>query len=249
MAPLNLTYLGLASVAASSAVAGFAYRTVQTHYEDLESVVVQQDVQTALKLARRVARSTSDLLKTAGTRLYQHVQSPTVPSLEGVLKVNPDNFETIINMSVGVAAFRLLGGRFRSVLPSSLFHPGAFSRVRASLPANGAEYITKGEREGSRGRLGLNDYGWMYGCHSCGRKRVDSFIGDHMPPNKLAKPGQLQRLYPQCPACSSKQGGAVRANRPAYRTHPFSLRLYHVWLPLGPWLYSWLCGRETQGGK
>ena len=166
-----------------------------------------------------------------------------------MLTVNPDNFETIINMSLGVVAFKLLGGRFRSVLPSSLFHPGAFSRVKASLHANGAEYITKGEREGSRGRLGLNDYGWMYGCHTCGRKRVDSFIGDHMPPNKLARPGQLQRLYPQCAVCSSRQGGAVRANRPAYRTHAFSLRLYHLWLPLGPWVCSWLADREAHGRK
>ena len=44
-----------------------------------------------------------------------------------------------------LAVFKLLGGRFRSVLPSSLIHPGAFAR--RYIPAKGKKYATDGVKQ------------------------------------------------------------------------------------------------------
>lgn len=41
-----------------------------------------------------------------------------------------------------LVVFKLLAGRFKSVLPSSLIHPGAFAR--RSLPAKGKNYASSG---------------------------------------------------------------------------------------------------------
>ena len=48
--------------------------------------------------------------------------------------------------------------------------------------------------------------GKKYGCHSWGKRWSTSFVGDHMPPNKLVRKGQQQRFYPQCTSCSNLQG-------------------------------------------
>lgn len=71
-----------------------------------------------------------------------------------------------------------------------------------------------------------------YGCHHCGTRARGMVVGDHMPPNKLIKaqakawqqapwlarrllallgqkPDLTQRFYPQCGACSSRQGGSI----------------------------------------
>ena len=67
----------------------------------------------------------------------------------------------------------------------------------------------------------INDIGRQDGCHTCGEKdpktKSGNFVPDHQPPSALVKPGQPQKLYPQCLPCSQKQGGevttALRAQR------------------------------------
>ncbi|XP_044181512.1 uncharacterized protein LOC122962460 [Acropora millepora] len=97
-----------------------------------------------------------------------------------------------------LVVFKLLAGRFKSVLPSSLIHPGAFAR--RSLPAKGKNYASSGVKT----KLAL--MGRLYGCHSCGKRWRTLFVGDHIPPNMIVKKGQEQRFYPQCRSCSFQQG-------------------------------------------
>ncbi|KAL4859030.1 hypothetical protein ACK3TF_000816 [Chlorella vulgaris] len=122
----------------------------------------------------------------------------------------------------------VMGGRFRSVMPSDLVKVGAIARE--SLPAPSVEYATPASRIELR-RLFSRD-----GCHHCGTRR-GKLIGDHMPPNKhmqqtvgMARRSLLrvpfvkplasalnipitpprQRFYPQCESCSQKQSSALR---------------------------------------
>jgi RHS repeat-associated protein len=59
----------------------------------------------------------------------------------------------------------------------------------------------------------VNEAGDKTGCHTCGVStpgtKSGNWVKDHQPPTALAKPGEEQRLYPQCLACSNKQGGEV----------------------------------------
>ena len=129
----------------------------------------------------------------------------------------------------GVALFMGLGGRLRWAAPSSLVRPGAFAGK--SLPAT-QNYADTNTRE----RLQL--IGRASGCHTCGVRRA-AFVGDHMPPLSLARPGQAFRFYPQCAACSSLQGGSLATGRVPARPHR-SLRLYHAWAPAGLAMAAWL---------
>ena len=79
-----------------------------------------------------------------------------------------------------LVVFKLLGGKFRSVLPSNLFHPGAFAR--GYIPAKGqsyasntvkqkltsfGEFYAQGEVEGEKGRV-WGEGGqvfWIKGSH------------------------------------------------------------------------------------
>ncbi|GBF88397.1 hypothetical protein Rsub_01109 [Raphidocelis subcapitata] len=136
--------------------------------------------------------------------------------------------EALLDSFMGVLFFRAMGGRFRSLMPSSLVAPGALAFE--SLPARGDGYARPlMKRELSR--IFRRD-----GCHHCGSRR-GPVIGDHMPPNKLVLrgDGQLaawinglpivrqvraltgakvprvrQRFYPQCQRCSIKQATALR---------------------------------------
>ena len=125
--------------------------------------------------------------------------------------------------AASVCAYKLLRGRFSSLLPSDLRFPGAFSLRVASLPAT-LVYAEKAER------ASIQAFGRLLGCHSCGglrhgwlSKRLRSaeaqsgvFIADHMPTVKAAKrlsekwwwramalPPPTQRFYAQCLACRS----------------------------------------------
>jgi len=142
-----------------------------------------------------------------------------------------------VDFVLGALAYKALGGRFRTMLPSDVRYPGAFAKE--SIPANGKAYANEVQRKSI-----LSLYR-RYGCHHCGSKR-GSPIGDHMPPNKsthggvdgslgpvnwqepnevvyrvLRKlpgggnrfPPPRQRYYPQCESCSSKQSYALRANK------------------------------------
>ena len=125
----------------------------------------------------------------------------------------------------GVVVFKVLGGRFRVVLPSNLFKPGAFANDW--IPARWEQYAAHYERHL------MQQIGRKHGCHSCGTRR-GKFIADHQPPIKLSSPGELMRFYPHCGRCSSLQGNAlsrIKPSRVAVCTHS-SLRMYHLFLPI-----------------
>lgn len=143
--------------------------------------------------------------------------------------------DLLVDAVLGVAAFRVMGGRFRSVMPSDLTKVGAIARE--SMPAAGMQYA------GEEKRLELLRFFRRDGCHHCGTRK-GGVIGDHMPPNKhvqeqinaarkrllgralripyvqraaaalgLHTSPPHQRYYPQCTGCSQKQAAAVRNNR------------------------------------
>lgn len=128
----------------------------------------------------------------------------------------------------GVFAFRMLGGRFSSLAPSDVAHKGAFALQRACLAARDARYAT------DRQRALITQFGRKFGCHSCGRRFFTEFISDHQPPNKVAAGRVSQKYFPQCRACSQIQAGSLSAGRQAIVPHYRTLRLYHLWVPLGP---------------
>jgi len=132
---------------------------------------------------------------------------------------------------LGLLAFRICGGRFWTVAPSSYTHIGSFAR--ASLPAN-EQYATATQRKI------LERMGRFGGCHTCGSHRLwpssltpfkhtassssataATFVGDHMPPRSVAKQINARwynrllrrqvkfRFYPQCTKCSNIQGSLL----------------------------------------
>lgn len=135
-----------------------------------------------------------------------------------------------------------MGGRFWAIAPSSYTHLGSFAR--ASLPAteNYASPVQRAKLE----RLGR-----LWGCHTCGSRRLFSFksnsaarfVGDHMPPKAVAEQMNKSwsrwllrrgrpvsfRFYPQCVSCSSKQGSILSKATQELRarsskTNPFAPR-------------------------
>lgn len=86
--------------------------------------------------------------------------------------------ELLASTISSVFVFRALGGRFFSILPSHLLYPGAFARE--SIPAfRGIQGASSAEREL------IQTLGKKHGCHTCGRKRVTTFVSDHQPPSKI----------------------------------------------------------------
>ena len=126
--------------------------------------------------------------------------------------------------AAGIICFKLLGGRFWAIAPSSYTNLGSFARV--SIPANSSGYASSAQRRT------IERMGRITGCHTCGSRMPHSFglkskstsvnfIADHMPPNAVVKQmnerwfrrmiGRTvkQRFYPQCVKCSNKQGGIL----------------------------------------
>ena len=191
-------------------------------------------------------------------------------------RISFSTLELIISTASSVVIFRSLGGRFSSILPSHLFHPGAFARER--IPAiRGIKLANTSEKNL------IQDIGSRYGCHTCGKKQVSGFVSDHQPPSHLVKNGNSfsspslaetggnkvkmeveatpnnnsngggftvrQFFYPQCKKCSSLQGGFLNQSENEARAivaHPLSLRLYHVFIPV-PLLVAYLKSRLQEG--
>jgi RHS repeat-associated protein len=89
------------------------------------------------------------------------------------------------------------------------------------MPGNREEYLKPGDyaqesipatgrRASIAQRQSMQEIGSRTGCHTCGRF-VDKYCADHQPVTQLNFEGLDQRLYPQCQACSSRQGGHVSA--------------------------------------
>ena len=155
--------------------------------------------------------------------------------------------ELAVSSVSAVVLFRALGGRFSSVLPSHLMRPGAFARegILAGSSRNASEVK----------RAAIQLLGRQHGCHTCGRRRTSQFIADHQPPTKLfmlnENTATFQQLLPQCPRCSGLQGGLLSnlgSNSKAICPHLFSLRQYHVFLPL-PLGLAWLRAQHSSPVK
>lgn len=115
-----------------------------------------------------------------------------------------------------MVSFKLLGGRFWAVAPSSYTHLGSFARF--SLPAT-ERYATSSQR------AALERLGRWVGCHTCGShmlfRKAPRFHGDHMPPKAVAQQMNNNwfrrltgckvkfRFYPQCVDCSNIQGSIL----------------------------------------
>ena len=127
--------------------------------------------------------------------------------------------------ALALIAFKVLGGRFWSIPPSSYTNLGSFARVSHSIPAK-MDYATSAQRKV------IETVGRRWGCHTCGSRMVFAwakpsvngatsmvkFHADHMPPRSVAdamnsrwwrrllRIQMKQRFYPQCVSCSNVQG-------------------------------------------
>ncbi|KAK9811873.1 hypothetical protein WJX72_011567 [[Myrmecia] bisecta] len=101
-----------------------------------------------------------------GRKLYNSSRPPR-QHLPHVMRRN----DLLLDAVLGIALFKVMGGRFRSLLPSDLFKAGAMARE--SIPAKGAGYANDVSRVELL-RMMKRD-----GCHHCGRKRrtVDRELG------------------------------------------------------------------------
>lgn len=80
-----------------------------------------------------------------------------------------------VYMLMGILCFKMLGGRMSALAPSHFADLGAFHLKKASLPAT-ADYATQVERGI------IQEFGRLYGCHTCGIRRGVRYHADHMPP-------------------------------------------------------------------
>lgn len=138
--------------------------------------------------------------------------------------------DILIDAALGISLFKIMGGSFRTIMPSDLSKVGA--AARSSVPAAGVEYAPVGKK------IELLQHFRKDGCHHCGT-RNGRVIGDHMPPNYHVKLQQAksgwwvrqplvkwtanalgipigpprQRYFPQCEACSQLQSAAIRHNK------------------------------------
>jgi hypothetical protein len=240
--PIISMLAGGLSVSFASLMAANVYNATVRHTPALAKAVQSGTVPSELRKILPAKQDVVDFMNRAKTQGKRWVIAATSGSIPALVNLARDYREEATYIASGLLVFSTFGGRMRNVLPSNIFKPGAYSRISASIPANGDKYATAIEKYGSArtGLPGLSHFGVRHGCHTCGRRGGGSFVGDHMPPNKFAKPGQLQRLYPQCSPCSSLQGGAVRSETPLYITHALRFRLYHLWVPLGPFAWAYL---------
>lgn len=96
--------------------------------------------------------------------------------------------DQLSRLLLGIGFFILLEqSAFRTALPSSVIAPGVYSNsinmLRRSIKAT-SEATTEAQR------AKIQMLGRRYGCHQCGSRQIFSgkrFIGDHMPPTKMAK--------------------------------------------------------------
>lgn len=105
-----------------------------------------------------IAGTTASLVFLSSVLLLKEIKLGSMKTLtEKLHSLMPNKTITIAVSSkdipicgvVSLVVFKLLGGRFRSVLPSSLIHPGAFAR--RSIPAKGKKYAS----DGVKNRLAL----------------------------------------------------------------------------------------------
>ncbi|CAI5715926.1 unnamed protein product [Peronospora destructor] len=156
-----------------------------------------------------------------------------------------------VYMVMGLLCFKLLGGRMSALAPSPFANLGAFHLKKASLPAT-VDYATSIERGI------IQEFGRLFGCHTCGVKRGVRYHADHMPPKLVAKRTDEKivrrmlgrkttfRFYPQCEPCSNRQGNVVKQWKSTLKMHLLSFRAYHF---TGLWLVLLCTGGLYVGGS
>jgi len=80
--------------------------------------------------------------------------------------------------------------------------------------------LPAGQRPSAAQQREINDQGGANGCHSCGAMnpgtKSGNWVTDHQPPSALNPDNSIPgKAYPQCLACSRRQGGIVRAQTKA----------------------------------
>jgi hypothetical protein len=203
MAPIP-TLLGMVSITVASVVAHTTAICTQ-HFCD--------------ERRRRRNKSIPEAMRYAWTH-RPTIQIPRHNELFTFLESSHRNnqyMHTIRICIVGLVCFKVLGGRFWSIAPSSYTHIGSYAR--GSIAATD-QYATPLQRKA------IERLGRIYGCHTCGSKpffhsAVVNFIGDHQPPKAVSYQMNQRwfrrilgwkvpfRFYPQCAPCSSKQGGIL----------------------------------------
>jgi len=163
----------------------------------------------------------------------------------------PNSYPEKQSCILGLFTFKMLGGRFWAVSPSSYTHVGSFARK--SIPGK-ETYANQLERDL------LSRIGSVWGCHTCGARILSrsNLVADHQPPkavgqkmNKLLWRRLLgvkvnYRFYPHCKTCSNIQGSILSsASRKSYnwwniaklngsgggrlaKSHAFKFRFNHL---------------------
>lgn len=218
--------LGAAAVASSSVLA-------------LHFASIPRDVYQELAVQSRQIKNQSWLVLGA-----RHLQPPTAwRLLKNRVQERCEDLPHApypVYMTMGLLCFKLLGGRMSALAPSPFANLGAFHLKKASLPAT-VEYATSVERGI------IQEFGRLYGCHTCGIKQGVRYHADHMPPKLVGSRTDNQffrrflgqktafRFYPQCESCSNQQGNVVKQWKSTLKMHLLSFRAYHatgLWLVL-----------------
>ncbi len=136
---------------------------------------------------------------------WQEVKNQ-VRNLDPYWKPTPGAYETIEGGIADLEAKTAEAEAYISQLAADGIGAGPFACE--SIPARGpGRYLNAAERAQN------NENGDEYGCQTCGADNSGipsgNWVGDHQPPSGLNIFGSPQRIYPQCLACSLRQGGAV----------------------------------------
>eukprot|EP01147_Barroeca_monosierra_P008902 gene8902-1246_t len=236
------TIAGCFAVSTAGVVSTIAYQRAHSSYNQLEEFVQKLTSSSSFPSkatlildavvcrAQKAAEYCAHIPHTCRTAVEEIRHMSENPVLYGQGMIHSGWFKrTSIIVASTLGVFFFLGGRPRRVLPSSLWHKGAFSFE--GLPAYGANYATPAQR------TMLCKMGRIQGCHTCGTRSSKVYHGDHVPPNKLAN-GKEQVFLPQCTRCSNLQGPSVRSGQRLAITHATTFRRYHMWFPLSPFLLS-----------
>jgi len=129
---------------------------------------------------------------------------------------------------LGLGAFKLLGGGFWRIAPSSYVGPGSYARNPMPGYQSRIKRVDKAQ---------LVENYKRNGCHTCGSK-VGDLVGDHNPPISMERltSNPVYEFYPHCDSCSHRQGGILSA----------ALRRMDKELPL--WRKIWFL-RAAGGGE
>lgn len=172
--PVLPKVIGAAAVASSSAI---ALHFASLPREIYEGVVRQERSRDAERTS--LARLWSSLWSTSSSDAPPHATATALARAAQLkLQSRIDDLSAApypVYMLMGVLCFTMLGGRMTAVAPSNYSNLGAFHLKKASLPAT-AEYATPVERGI------IQEFGRLYGCHTCGVKRGVKYHADHMPP-------------------------------------------------------------------